>query len=711
MQNITFNSGYNISQSRLQTLTTPKAIAWPSIMHALTTLSLALDNYQQNPENNQVRATFIQTVNQVLTSNAIIRDYFEGEKGYGYYMAKIFKAEPSSWGKSNSYVAKRFADISQILIDNYQIKRFIEHGCKPKPDYKFQLHQFRTPPALLDYYYKTDNARFLFKKQAKHNRELGLWVRSEVSLSKQIQMLTKYNLKTVRHGHIRLVLPLDLQPESIPLTVAPLGKELKSKLHNLTKLTFAVVADELYSYQLHGVRNQLKRLVFDFWHLIKQNKQLTTVEIDISKANLQGIQQLKLAATALKYLNNLTTLNLKLQKKYNINKEEIADLLRNLKGLTKLASLNFKRVDTYKTVHRLPNLMSPILGTISSLTNLSQLVINIRQFDFTSEELKRLSQVILLLPKLSVLALHMGAFKPRLGDKINYSALTLFIQNLNLSTSLTTLRLIMPENASSTISMFNALRSLKDSIDIELELIPDVYFLKSIVDSVHKFGAEGLPLKNLSQLNLMLGFRNLLKIDNYTTLPRDKLESAYYYYFKPAIGYCNFLPALKLEIPLNDSMTNPIILMLASLNHLQDLEIVIHRYHSNYEAKTYQAEFLPLLSHTLNNLPKLTSFKLTLDHIDDNNHQLTSFISSPSLHIKNFIIFIYSLNRLERFKLSLYHLVGKRSIEYITSGFQAYVYKLKTMARMKNSWYTLIASSTNMNRSSCRAETVVNYYF
>jgi hypothetical protein len=289
MHNIQASCGYNLSHSRLHILTAQNAIAWPSLLQGLDKkISLALEKYQQDPQNDLVRAAFIQTVNQVLASNAIIRDYFEDEKGYGFYVAKIVKAELNSWGNSNSYVAERLAIISQILIDKYHITNLSTRGSRPRLASKFPLHQLCKPPITLDYT-KAQPANLFFTKHANQHLSLRLNLQGSIAIHKQIQMLTKSNLRAVKNAHICF----ELHAGSIPLSIGPLAKVLKSKLPNLTRLSFESVAFATIAYWIPNQGNQLNRLMASFCQHLKPRKQITRLDIDLSDDYIRRSQPLK----------------------------------------------------------------------------------------------------------------------------------------------------------------------------------------------------------------------------------------------------------------------------------------------------------------------------------------------------------------------------------------------------------------------------------
>jgi hypothetical protein len=699
MQNIRASSGYQLSPSRLQTLTTPETIAWPSIMHALAMLSLALDNYLHNPENSQVRTTFIQTVNQMLTTNAIIRGYFENEKGYGYYLAKIFKSEPSSWGQSNSYAAERLAKISQILIDKYHIKDFLERGSRLISAYKLPLNQLRTSSALFDY----DKAHpiKLQPKILKLNgsniplRFLGIRIRSNASLRQQIQLLAKYNLPPIQHAYISFF----IRPNSAPLKVRPLSELLKSKLHNLTKLTFEVEAQGFNGPRAPELTNQINRLNYNFWQQIRQHKQIAALDLDFTEIFKANGQKLNSITNALKYLKNLTSLSLKLKGLDALNREEMADFLQNIKRLSKLAHLNFRRVQTTSLSDELLIYILPqILDTISSFNNLAELIINIKQIDYNGQYLPELSKVILTLPKLSILAIHLETYAQFQDQPIDQQPLSQLISTLNLTTSLTKLRMVLPNGANAAISILKALLDLKNSIALELQLVIYTHLLKSIANATSSLDPTLPPFRTLSKLSLVFGLGHDTSF-YLTEHQGTSIEDIYFTHLQQLFKYWNSLPVLKLELYQTDKLTPSILKALAGLNHLIELEIVVSEYLLYLQNKN---DFLLYLSHTVNNLKGLTSFKLTLDFSSD--AMRSGLLSKP------FISFIKSLKPLARFKLSLYQL-PKPSFADMKYAFIDYINTLNTTPHSHNSWYTLIISTSTRGKLPSHEHVEFNYYF
>jgi hypothetical protein len=715
MHNINFNSGYNISPTRLQTLNTPEAIVWPSIMHALAKISLALDNYQQNPENNQVRGTFIQTVNHVLKTNAIIREYFEEAKGRGFYLAKIFKAKPSSWGQSNSYVAERLAKISQLLIVKYDVKNFIQQGFQPKLDSKFQLYKLQKSLVALDFSDYNKNKLFL-NKHANQKLSLGFKFLSNVPLRNQIQRLAKYNFGAVQRAQITFLISND----PISLKTDQLGAVLQYKLPNLTSLTFKVETFKGHSYLTQNEKNRCYQSMLFFWKQTRQHKHLKTLIIDLAKDSIPDHHQLKIAAIGLKYLKNLTNLNIKIKNSPYVSDEDISYVMQGVKWLTKLSTLNFQRLAKYndrnysRSNYPFSNNMDPILGTLSLLSNLTQLVVNVQQLNPSSQNLLRLSNRILTLPKLAELVIHMEAFMIEQGGEINSQTLAQFIANLNLSTSLTKLRLVMPEHANTTISLIKTLFHLKDSIKLELQVKHDVQLLKSIADSANKLVPSIHSLRNLMNLSIVMDVENHNKACNVLKLPRNKLENFYYQSLQQTFKYCNYLPVLQLNLVIHEYINDYTLLdtylttikALGTLSHLEELEIVVPKYS---EDSSFEGEFLSILNQTVNNLKKLTTFKLTFVYIYSRDYE-SDLIYNPPPRATPFISFISGLKRLPRFKLAVYQLDPK-SVGLLASSFRNYIDLIKTTPSANRSWYTLIASENKINNFPSQKDKVLNYYF
>jgi hypothetical protein len=715
MQNAHGNSSYNISSSRWQILNQPQAKAWPSIMQGLISINLALEVYKQNPQDNQVRTTFIQTVNQVLNNNSILHNYFEAGKGCGFNLAKIFKAKPNSWGKGNSYLAERFAKISQVLIDKYRVKSFIAQDKQLKSDYRFQLHQLRKSQLGLDYsrynkegfksqFFRLDKSNLdlkYFNKKA--NQRLGLWLRfrSDVTLSKQIDMLAKYNLTTVQNAHISL----RILPHSVPLKFAPLGKLLNSRLPNLRKLTFEVMARELDDRSAPQLKNQLDRLILNFWQQMKQHKHITEITVDLSRYFTQNGHHLKILANAFKYLNYLTSLNLKMEGTYYVNRPVMTNFMRSINSLTKLSTLNFSQLKTYQPNYKLPNMLGPILEAAHLFNKLSQLAINIKQMRLATEDLVELSNVILGMPKLTLITINMEAYELPQNRQINNQALNLFINNLNLSTSLTTLRLTLPKPAHAALDIIDFLFDLNDSIKLELQLNLEVRVLKAISDFTNTLGPSIPTLKNLSELNLVIDSDFEAKAFTFHKLPPDRFLNIYYNNLQQTFKYCKSLSVLKLKLPYNATVTNLIIKALQPLDQLIELEIDLSQYfmYASYFRDTI--EFLPLLRRTVNNMKKLTSFKLTTGGTR-NDYDNKDWVSHS---MKLFIEFIKDLKRLTRFKLSMYRL-DQESFEHLASEFRKYIKTQMTVPSSQRSWYTFIVSTSKQEIAANHEYKEFNYY-
>jgi hypothetical protein len=339
--------------------------------------------------------------------------------------------------------------------------------------------------------------------------------------------------------------------------------------------------------------------------------------------------------------------------------------------------------------------MDPILTNLSALTNLTQLVINLKQKDITSGQLVRLSKVILSLPKLSRLAIHLEAFQPELDNNYTGQELSLFIRNLNLATSLTTFRLIMPENVNAAIILINALLDLDNSIKLELQLKHDVNLIKLIATAIHKLGPTARSLKNLAKLDLILGHQQLSQADELPELQGKNLAHTYFSDLQLSLKHCNPLPTLKLDLYRNNKLSCYLLKALEALEHLEELELVVSCY---YKTLTAEEEFLTTLSQTVNNLKALSTLKLTFDYIENYDDEF-AYTLSPPPRIRPFISLITSLTRFARFKLAIYNL-GENSLKHLENGFMNHINMINTKHSQFRSCYVLQVSPTYRRRSA-----------
>jgi hypothetical protein len=301
----------------------------------------------------------------------------------------------------------------------------------------------------------------------------------------------------------------------------------------------------------------------------------------------------------------------------------------------------------------------------------------------------------------------MEGFKPQQFSQINSQALNLLVNKLNLSSSLTKLRLILPGNPNATISMLNALLNLKDAIELELQVNLDLRILKSIIDSAHKFGKAVNCLRNLSKLSLVLDADLIYKANSMLGRPQKGIENFYFNYLLQTFKYCNSLGVLKLELPRNDWITYSILKAVESLDQLIELEVVVLIHHIHFFDNA--REFLPTLSRTINNLPKLTTLRFTIDYMDKYTYETASFPSIPT-HTKLLLSFIQDLKRIARLQLAIYKLDPK-VITTLAAGFKDYVHTLKLTPSATSSWYTLIASTTDRAKSPSLEDREFNFNF
>ncbi len=85
--------------------------------NAISLLKLARSAYEQSKQNAWARQCFISSVEQIISdkSSKTLEACFQPREPFSYFMAKIFKANPTTWGNGNQYVVDRYLKIIDFI--------------------------------------------------------------------------------------------------------------------------------------------------------------------------------------------------------------------------------------------------------------------------------------------------------------------------------------------------------------------------------------------------------------------------------------------------------------------------------------------------------------------------------------------------------------------------------------------------------------------